>query len=257
VRRTFALVAAVAAALALAAGAQAKNLSELKLCGPNGCAAITDRATIDKWEGSGDGMEIGTPALSPYYDLVLTVQAGEGEQFENGATSESWSQWYAADSGALRGESSPGHAAWSQLQPAARDVLATLAKRVDPYPAPEITSARVGRRVAADPASYSQLFDPTWKEFAWWPTSHWTRIRVASASPSPWTDGKSILLYSPKRRLLSRDGVVYRVPRAVARELTAARSLRRASGHVVEFAAVGVVAAALAATAAMRRRRGG
>jgi hypothetical protein len=229
----------------------------VKLCGPNGCAAVTDHDVIAKYESSGDGVEVGTPPLAPYYNLVVTVKAADGEQFENGATSFSWSQWYVADSGALRGESTTRTAAWSQLQPAAREVLATLAKRVDAYPAPEITSARVGRRVAADPASYAQLLDPAWKQFAWWPTIHWTRIRLGSASPSPWTDGKSVLLYSPKRRLLSRDGVVFRVPRAVATQLTAAKSLRRASGHVLEFAAVGVAAAALAASAAVRRRRGG
>src|ERR687883_1414050 len=94
VRRTVALVAAAAAALALAGAAQAKELSEVKLCGPHGCAAITDRDTIAKYEMSGDGTEIGTPPLAPYYDLVITVNAAPGEQFDNGATSTSWSQWY-------------------------------------------------------------------------------------------------------------------------------------------------------------------
>jgi LPXTG-motif cell wall-anchored protein len=135
-------------------------------------------------------------------------------------------------------------------------VLAALAKQVQPFASPEITAAFVGRRAAADPGSYTRLFDPSWRDVGSWPSGRWLHVRLRSASPSPWTDGKNVYLYSRKRRLLARDGFVYRVPRAVATQLRAARSLSvTGSSHVALATAGAVAVAALGFAGFVRRRR--
>jgi hypothetical protein len=255
-KRTLLLLAAVSAALAAPMAAMAKNISELKLCGPSSCATINDKDALQEWMQSGDGGPTDAPSLAPYYRFDVTVTAGQGETFENGKTSVTWSQWYVPSARAMRGESESGAATWVVESGRAAEILANGVRGIDPYPAPTIMRATIGRRTVSDPASYARLFDSRWKIAADWSAGDRRRIRLFSASPSPWTDGKNTLLYSPKKRTLSRDGTVVVVPKSVAARLTRARSLEGGGGHAqLAFAAAGIVAVGLAGVALFRRLR--
>jgi hypothetical protein len=255
-KRTLLLLAAVTAVLGAPTVAAAKNVSELKLCGPSSCATINDRAVLERWMQSGDGGATGTPLPAPYYRFDVTVRAAAGESFDNGKTSVTWSQWYVPSAHAVRGESDSGTAAWVVESGRAATIFHDVLSGVDPYPAPTITRATIGGRTVRDPASYARLFDPKWKIAGDWSAGDRRRIRLFSASPSPWTDGKNTLLFSPRKHTLSRDGIVFAVPKAVAARLTRARSLAPGGGHEqLAFAAAGIVALGLAGAALFRRLR--
>ena len=54
-RRTTLFLAAVVVALVAPTASLAKNIAELKLCGPSSCASITDKDVLQRWEQAGDG----------------------------------------------------------------------------------------------------------------------------------------------------------------------------------------------------------
>jgi hypothetical protein len=255
-RRALMFLAVLSAALTVTAAAFAKNVSELKLCGPSACASITDEQVLQRWMQSGDGGPTQAPQLSPYYRFDITVTAGSGETFDNGKTSITWRQWYVPSAGAVRGESETGAAAWVLQSGRAAEIFTNAVRGIAPFPSPTITAATVGRRSASDPASYARLLDPSWKLAADWSARDWRRIRLFSSPPSPWTDGKNTLLYSAKRRTLSRDGTVVVIPKPVAARLARAGSLQQGGGHAqLALAAAGVVALGFGGIALLRRRR--
>jgi hypothetical protein len=253
---TLLILATVGAALAIPTAAGAKNISALTLCGPSSCATIDDKDVLAGWMRSGDAGPTGTPPLAPYYRFDLTVTAGAGETFEDGKTSVTWSQWYVPSTLAMRGESESGTAAWVVESGRAAEIMANAIRGVDPYPAPTITRATVGGRTVRDPASYARLFDAKWKSASDWSAGDRRKIRLYSAAPSPWTDGKNTLLYSPKKRTLSRDGTVVSVPKSVAARLMHARSLERGRAQrQLGLAVAGIIAVGLTGVALFRRLR--
>jgi hypothetical protein len=255
-RRTLLLLALVGAALAAPTAANAKNISEVKLCGPSSCATVDDKTVLERWLRAGDGGPTGTPAIGPFYRFDVVVTAAPGETFENGKTSVTMSQWYVPSAHAIRGEGESGAAAWVLLSGRADAIFSSATSGVDPYAAPTITRATIGGRTVRNPGSYARLFDPHWKIAGDWSAGDRRSIRLFSATPSPWTDGKSTLLYSAKKRTLSRDGTVVAVPRSVAARLANARSLNVGAGHEqLALAAAGIVAAGLAGIALFRRLR--
>lgn len=255
-KRLLLLLAFVSAALAAPTAANAKNISELKLCGASSCAKIHDKTVLESWLHAGDGGPTGTPALAPYYRFDIVVTAAPGETFENGKTSVTMSQWYVPSAHAIRGESESGAAAWVLVSGRADAIFSSATSGVDPYAAPTITRATVGGRTVRSPGSYARLLDPRWKIAGDWSARDRRPIRLFSDTPSPWTDGKNTLLYSAKRRTLSRDGTVVALPRWVAARLANARSLDAGAGHEqLALAAAGIVAAGLAGIALFRRLR--
>jgi hypothetical protein len=256
VKRTLLLFACAATLLVAPASAHAKNISSLQLCGPAACATIDDPATIQRWSESNGYDPVGTPPLAAYYRFVTTISAGPGETFDNGKTTATWSEWWVPSAGALRGTGESNEVVWSRQSGRSNAIFATAVRHIDPFPAPVITAATIGGKNATDPASYARLFDSKWRLASDWNASDWRRVRLFSAVASPWTDGRGVLRYSPRKHTLLRDGgMVYKVPRSVAGRLARARSLAQTSGHrQLAFAAAGgVVAVGLAF--AMRRRR--
>ncbi len=239
----------------LPATAQAKEISKLSACGPSSCASITDVTLLQQWMQD-NGQSAQPSAVAPFLRLETTVSAAPGETFEGGKTSITWSDFYIPTEGVIRGTSESGVATWTRLGSGAAEMLSAAAKGVTPFPAPVITRATVGRRQASDPASYSTLFDRSWKSSHGWASS-WTRIRLQSDPASPWTDGRNVLLFSAKRRLLVRDGETVKLPGAVARQLSRARSLNSRAGNrsTLALGFGGAVALGLAACAGHRRRR--
>jgi hypothetical protein len=257
---TLVAAAASAAALLLAAPAGAKNVSELKLCGPSACASIRDASLIELWEQSGAPRAVAAPPIGPFYRFETTVSAAPGEKFENGQTSMTWTDWYVLRGtvGILRGTSEADTASWQRVAAAVNARFSAAVKGIDPYPAPAITSATVGGRAVSEPASYARLFDSSWKRVTDRKLKGWKRIYLHSAAPSPWTDGKNLLWYAAKRHHLERDGTVVAVPKRVGAALASARALPAsgAGGAQMKIAAFGIAAAVVAASLfAYRRRR--
>jgi hypothetical protein len=251
------LLASAATLLLAPASAHAKSISSLKLCGPNSCATIDDPTAIQRWSESNGFDPVGTPPPAPYYRLDTTIAGAPGETFDNGKTSMTWSQWWVPSAGALRGTDESNEAVWSRQSGRSNAIFAAAVRHVDPFPAPVITAATVGGKSAADPASYARLFDSKWRLTSNWNASDWLRVRLSSATPSPWTDGQGVLRYSPRKRALLRDGgMVYAVPRAVAARLAHARSLSTSNGHgQLAFAAAGGIVAVGLGFAVRRRRK--
>jgi hypothetical protein len=239
--------------------AEAKQISKLSICGPSSCASITDAMLLHEWMQGDNGQSARPSAFAPFLRLETTVTAAPGETFEGGNTSITWSDFYIPSAGVIRGTSESNVAAWTRLSARAAEILSTAAKPVGPFPAPVVTRATVGRRQATDPASYATLFDRRWKISRGW-ASTWTPIRLQSDPASPWTDGKNVLLFSAKRRLLVRDGETVKLSGAVARQLNRAQSLNsRAANRSALAIGIGGVATAIIGMVAWgghkRRRR--
>jgi len=213
--------AAGSAALALAGSAPAKEVSSVQVCGVYACNTITDRATLEQFvEASGsDGSYTGPAAPAEYYVVRVTVDAGEGQQ-------AAWSDYYVPGAHVRRGTNEQGHAQWRRTTKDERAFLDATAAGLAPFPAPDITRARVGRKPAADPDSYLSLYRLRVSPYAYPKHPGWRRIRLTSAVPSPWTDGANVLRYLPKERLLDRDGEYVRLPRMLARAVQRAAALR-------------------------------
>jgi hypothetical protein len=249
------LIVAAAAGLALtfAGVAQAKEISEVKVCGAEACKTITDRAQLDQFaEGPGStDLYVGAAAPADFYTVRVTVSVENSE-------SVSWEQFYVPSARVMRGTDESGRASWRRTPNAERAALDAFASGVKPFPAPEVTRATVGRRVAADPASYLGLYRLKLSPKAYPKRNYWIRIRLSSAAPSPWTDGANVLRYSPKERLLERDGDYVRLPKRLARDVASASALHLSSGGgskpVGLLALIGVLPLA-AAGFALRRRR--
>ena len=246
----------LAAVLLVPATAQAKEISKLSICGPSSCTSITDVTLLQQWMQADNGQSTGPSEVTPFVRLETTVSAAPGETFEGGKTSITWSDFYIPTAGVIRGTSESNVATWTRLGSRAAEILSTAAKGVTPFPAPVITRATVGRRQATDPGSYSTLFEHSWKSSHGWASS-WTRIRLQSDPASPWTDGRNVLLFSAKRRLLVRDGETVKVPGPVARQLSRAQSLNSRTGNrsTLALGFGGAAALGLAACAGRRRRR--
>lgn len=239
------LIGLAAVLLFLPATVQAKEISKLSICGPSSCVSITDTTLLQQWMEGDNGQTAPPSAVAPFVRLETTVTAAPGEDFDGGKTSMTWSDFYIPSAGVIRGTSESNLASWTRVGSRAAEILSTAAKGAAPFQAPVVTRATVGRRQATDPASYSMLFDRSWKSSHGWASS-WMRIRLQSDPASPWTDGKNVLLFSAKRRLLVRDGETVKVPSAVARQLSRARSLSSRRGGSSSALAIGFSGAAAA-----------
>ena len=248
-----------AALLALPATAAAKEISKLSVCGPSSCASVTDPQLLREWaESSGSGTFGAAPAeIAPYYRLDISVTEPANATVDGKQHVDTWSVYYIPSAGLTRAIGERGTATWGSSGDPAAGIVKQAAAKIDPFPAPAITSVTVGRRTAIDPSSYARLYDHSFKSTYNWPLRNTVTLRLHSSAPSPWTDGKNVLLYSPKEKLLVRDGQVVHLPSSLAHQLARARSLRTTSSHrSAAFAVgIGVAAIALGALAWDRRRR--
>jgi hypothetical protein len=256
--RRVVLVLALVAGLAAAGAAEAKNISGVKLCGPSACGAISDPALLRRAEGGGAPTIGGTPPLAPFYRYDITITGANGETFENGKRSITVHQWYVPQAHAMRGVGDSG-AAWYRVDDATAAVFRKVTRGVEPFPTPTIVAATIGGRAADAPATYSRLFDPSWRLAGGWPDASWRRIELRAHGRTPWTDGQNVYAYSARDRLLARDGAIVEVPAPAAARLSDARSLSRSRGgaSTAAVAAGAAAIAAVAAAAAFRRRRRG
>jgi hypothetical protein len=253
-RLAFALAAA--AALALPASVAAKEISALQLCGAGGCRTITDHNALARFEQAGGDSDrsVGPAAPTPFYLLKVVVNTGEG------GDAIAWQTYYVPAGRVFRGVQG-NHAEWTRAPEAARTVLDQAADGLEPYTVPVVSRATVGRKVAKNPASYLALFQLPARKARLGVRTDWVRIRLRSAVPSPWTDGKNVLYFSARGRVLLRDGETVRLPKRVARSVRRASAVRLPSRRPAAPAPATAVPAAMLGALTMlgfglRRRSG-
>ncbi|MBA3365836.1 MAG: hypothetical protein H0U03_08640 [Actinobacteria bacterium] len=228
-RRIVAAVIGVLLVLGLAAGAFAKELKEVKVCGAVACVVVTDVGTMHKLADATEGSKA-PPRASEYYSVSVSVDAGE--------RLHTWHVYYVPSAGLVRAIDEHGAAAtraavrqatavWMSVPAATRAAFGQATAGLAPFPKPALTSVRVGARpVTGDPSSYLSLYEvgarysgSTWK-------ATWHRITLQSETPSPWTDGANKLSYSPNLRLIRRDGHVFRIAKSLSDRLRHGAPLR-------------------------------
>ncbi len=248
------LALAAAAALALPAAATAKEMTAVETCGVDGCRTVRDRDVLSRLEQSAGESDVrGAPARpAPFYVVRVTVDGGDQRV--------TWENFYVPSARTMRGMDERNRALWRRVPEGERAILDSLAAGVTPFPAPEVVRATVGRKTAADPASYLALYRLEGKRAAYPRRADWIRIRLYSTRPTPWTDGANVLAYSPSARVLRRDGELVRVPKRLGRQIRTGAALHMTGGETGNpGTAVSAFAGALpllaAAAVALRRRR--
>ena len=247
------LVIGAAAVLAVPAAAPAKGWpGVLRICGASACRIV---------EGDNDGDALRTVALltgggaagparpGPFYELaILPLDARGRPQPEF----PSVRIYFAPHSNRVRTSSAVAvdDGAWRTPDRVPPVVAATM-RRLRPFPAPLLVRVEVDGKAARDPQSYLRLFrmassrrpiaDPagsypshgdrgadTSEIFRYWERHerHWVPVNVSSRRPSPWGDEWAFVWVARRLPLVKRDGEIVGVPRALARRIRAARSLR-------------------------------
>jgi hypothetical protein len=220
----FRFLLAVAAALALLpASAFAKGVGQVQVCGASGCSEPSGQTDGGAFFGGTPGAQ--PPALSDYYRLTFTIEAGPGATFVNGRKTATHSIYYVPSAGVTRQTADYGIGEWLALSPQSRQTLDRLAAGLKPFPKPTLTGALVGSRRVRNPGSYEQLYSIESAGLAVPGKSDWLTITLRSKRPSPWTDGFAVLQYSPSAKVLQRDGEFVRLPDALGPKLAAGHSL--------------------------------
>jgi len=186
--------------LLLAGAAQAKiPPTGIDLCGPTACVHLDWTAVTSFWTRGSSGPS--TPA--PFY-VARWQWGGQPEQ----------KAYYVPDRRALR-FFTPGDAfpTWSSL---GDDELARLRQAVgiEAFPVPRLTRVTIGGRVARAPQTYVRLFQG--KPVSSYPATPWLRVRLQSATPSPWTDSPTQIWLARRGPFVEIDSWMYHLPRGVA-----------------------------------------
>ena len=205
------LLAVVAAALALPAAAQAKEITGLAVCGPDDC----EHAKIT---GFGHRDPIGGVATAPPLSQFLRID------FYSDVDAAGFSLFYEPVSGLVATEGQFRRLVWARLAPPIAAAVEEAAARVEPFPAPRVTGARIGaRRVTGDPSSYLSLLTVEGPSVAPKTASAGLPIVIETAEPNPWTVPG--LLYYPDDDVLQRSGTLVKLPAWLAADIEAGRSL--------------------------------
>lgn len=214
-KRIAVLAALAVGALALSTGTAAKELVSLEICGTSGCKKVTDKVLLTN--GVLEGQQFAhPPAASGFYTVKGTVDAGE--------QTVTWEMYY-VPSGYTRGTTPGGEVSWLKLNALSAAFFRSASEGVEPFAKPVVTYARVGKRVARDPASYLRLYDVRSAGRRVPGKFDWIPIELRSRQPSPWTDGRNDLEYSPSKRLLLRDGELVLLSKPLAKRVRRGLSL--------------------------------
>jgi hypothetical protein len=235
-----ALVLAVAALLA-PSSASAKELVSATVCGASGCRTVTDRATLNEIPGGEDVTGLGAPAA--YYRLNLVTAEPSGRRY-------GFTTYYVPSAKAMSWSEDGLYRLHPIYGPRANGVMRRITEGIEPYATPRVTTAIVGTRrvTGAAAASYASLFtvgEPTQLDAR---PYDWLAVDLRSSRPSPWTDGKSEVMFSPSTNLVEIGYEPARIPDGVADDLVAGRTLYAEPGRsvpwgLVALAGVGVLAA--------------
>lgn len=243
-KKLIVLLGAVAGLLALSAPAQAKEIISLKVCGASICVKSTDQNVLKGWEadGEGDPAQIWQTNPSDYYKVGI----GFGDQ---GKLIHTEPGYWLPGRNLMRFQGQYGYP-WWRLFPSQVKMLRGVAVDLAPI-APTLSWVKVGGKQVSDPSSYLRLLGK-FHEVAVLPRmAHRKTVRIVLHAPAanPWIHSTLGLHYLPKRRLLVRDSLGYRVPKRMARRVmrrvslagstpTASRSPSRADSTAL-YAGVG------------------
>jgi hypothetical protein len=246
-RLVFALFALLAL-LAVPAPAMAKELTNVSVCGPDSCQAITGETNLHNF-GTGGEPDGSVPAPAPFYEIRYTVDA-EGE-------SHQWSSWYVPSAKRLASVDERTGVAW---MPLAEPRLDALAKDVKPFAKPEISSVTIGsRKVTDNPGSYLRLFTvESAGEAVPQGLADWQPVVFHAKGRTPWTLDQTSLFFSPSNGMLQRGIEIVRLPSGMSADIRSGESLAGGSGfpwRTVLLALLGATALLIAASMIRPLRR--
>jgi hypothetical protein len=242
-------VFALLALLAVPAPALAKEVSNIAVCGPDGCKDFGNPSQTgggSTFPGAPDGGPIAQmPGPAAFYELRYTMD-GDGEQ-------GTWSQWYVPSVGMVASRDEREGIYWNKFD---NPALAMFASTVRPFPKPEITAVTIGdRRITDDPASFLRLFTVQTTDPNAYPEgiADWQPVTFVSKQQSPWTSTQSNIHFSPSNGMLQRGIEVLKLPDEMAADLRSAQPLADdpAGGfpwRTVLFALFGALALLVAAS---------
>jgi hypothetical protein len=214
----------VCAALALPPTAAAKEPLHATICGASACMTVTDRATLNQIPGGEATRPLGPAA--PYY--TVDVVAGEHGNPQN---QHAFSMYYVPAENAM---------AWAETgivrlhpifgEPTTR-LMRDLTADLEPFPAPWLTAVSVGgRKVDAHAAqSYLRLYEQKTEAALAESPSDWLRVDLRSVRPSPWTESRPDLMFSPSADLLEVGGNRVKISDELASDVEARRALESSS----------------------------
>jgi hypothetical protein len=212
-------IATTAAALASAAPALAKEPVRATFCGPSSCRTVTHRATLDMLPAGEATTPLGPAA--PYYRVeIVSGEPGRNE-------THSFFVYYVPSANGMAWLES----ATVRLHPIfgrpTTQLMRKLVAGLEPFPAPRLSSVVVGQKrvVGAAAQSYLALFAQPRKAPAGEPPATWITLDLRSSTPSPWTDARPDLVYSPDANLLEVGGSWIEVREAIAADVEAGRAL--------------------------------
>ena len=158
-----ALVAVTLAALVLASGASAKNMTVAQACGPDECVSLQDRQHLTTLLGGGGSPP---PPTAAYYRLDFTFESPDGTH------SVTHSSLYVPSKQLAATEGSRGDVVWFPVDRAAAGLMERATRDLEPFAAP-----------SAWPALYGEgAFNRT------------TRRVEGDVSWTPWLAGMAVLL---------------------------------------------------------------
>jgi hypothetical protein len=229
-----------AAALALPAGAEAKGITGVTLCGPDGCKT-------GKLTGFGHRGPTGEVPVAPRPGTFYRLSFGDGDE-------SAWvGHYYEPTSGlmAFKGGLPAGWMKWRRPDPAVAELAERLTREVAPFPGPVVTEVRIGKRVVRDgAASYLALYELAGERGV--PgEAPGVGIRFYGATVAdPWT--ASDLVYYPEDDVLVLgSGRYVKVPANIAADIEAARPLGAGDPIVIPWLAVAVALVGGAALVAL------
>jgi hypothetical protein len=202
-------------ALAVPAGAQAKEPIKISVCGESGCSAASNPIVgHDPFGGSGVEPTQAAPP-GPYYRLDLHAGGDEG-----------WSIFYVPAARALAIPDDRGWVDWQTIAGPGAPVVRRLARAVEPFPGTIVSEALLNSRpLQGDPASYLALLEIR-GEFDL-PDGESVPLELRSDQASPWTN-ISYRYYPDDDVLLRATGAFVRLPPRLVADLEA--SLGRQQG---------------------------
>lgn len=232
-KRFMAVALAAAAALALPAITEAKELAQAEICGADACTTITG-AALDQLVGGGDGSSAAASPPGSFYRVTLTDKYA-------GA---SWSIFYVPGGGRLALPNGDWLRLTDQSAAAYREATAGL----EPYPAPRLVEVLVNGRAAKDPASYVVLFTAGKTENAV-PSSlpEWTPLHMRFTGESPWS-GRPSIFFAPEYGVLQRGAMIVKIPDAMAESIRDGEGIGSARNGF-PWATAAVIALALTSAA--------
>jgi hypothetical protein len=222
------LLLVVLAALLLPAAAHAKGITGFALCGPSECE-------------DGDVSRLGHQA--PFYDETNGPPPGRYYRVDLRVDGQSsgWTLFYEPVTGLVAREARPGTWLWSRLAPQLATFAKDAARRIEAFPRPRVTGARVGSKHIAGP-SYAALLRVAGPPVVPTTSARAVTMALLANRPNPWTQA-SLLWYPEDKVLFRSPGTYVRVPDGIAADIDAARPLGAGDGPIVPWIPIAVLCA--------------